>query len=399
MKKILFFLIASIVVMFVIGGCDKQKTYEVVFDANGGTGTMQSQTLTEGESQSLDDNSFSNEGRVFGGWNTLPDGSGISYTAGQLITLSSDITLYAQWTSEEEESETSDTTPEPEPVIVTVTFDANGGSGEMAPQEFTSNEAQLLVANAFTYDDHIFLGWNTAADGTETAYTNTQEIIISTDITLYAQWMAFSGNVGIHNYVDMGLPSGMKWATCNIGATSPEDYGDYFAWGETKPKNTYSWSNYRYSNGGLFTLTKYCNNPANGYNGYTDNLTTLEACDDAATANWGESWRMPTYRELQELVDVCTSEWVILNGVRGRMFTGPNGNSIFLPATHWYNFGYEETNYGGEYDYGGCYWSSSLVLPEAHDGLFLSIHSERCEDCFNNGVFRYMGLFVRAVCQ
>lgn len=311
MKRILFLAIISIVGILAISGCDKQKTYDVVFDANGGTGKMQSQTLAEGESQSLEDNSFVNEGHTFGGWNTLPDGSGVTYSDGQDITLTSDIKLYAQWTSNDTNQSTTK---------------LNG-----------------------------------------------------------------------HEYVDLGLPSGTKWATCNVGATNPEDYGYYLAWGETKPKNTYSWSNYRYANGGLFTLTKYCNNPANGYNGFTDNLTTLEACDDAATANWGDCWRMPTYSELQELVDVCTSEWTTLNGVRGRMFTGPNGNRIFLPATLWYNFGYEETNYGGEYDYGGCYWTSSLQLPESHCGLFLSIHSERCEDCFNNGVGRYMGLFVRPV--
>jgi hypothetical protein len=328
MKRILFFAIISIVGMLAISGCDKQKTYDVVFDANGGTGEMQTQIFVEGKSQAIEGNSFVNKGRRFKGWNTLPDGSSISYTDGQVITLVSDITLYAQWTSKETEQ--------------------------------------------------------TAPEVTEPT---------TPEVTEQAGPIDLNG----HEYVDLGLPSGTKWATCNVGATNPEDYGYYLAWGETKPKNTYSWSNYRYANGGLFTLTKYCNNPANGYNGFTDNLTTLEACDDAATANWGDCWRMPTYSELQELVDVCTSEWTTLNGVRGRMFTGPNGNRIFLPATLWYNFGYEETNYGGEYDYGGCYWTSSLTLPESHCGLFLSIHSERCEDCFNNGVGRYMGLFVRPV--
>ena len=88
-----------------------------------------------------------------------------------------------------------------------------------------------------------------------------------------------------HAYVDLGLPSGTLWATCNVGADTPEGYGDYFAWGETQPKDVYNWSNYQYCNGSHDQLTKYCNNSSYGYNGFTDNLTTLQPGDDAATAN------------------------------------------------------------------------------------------------------------------
>ena len=101
-----------------------------------------------------------------------------------------------------------------------------------------------------------------------------------------------SGTTGTENgygYVDLGLS--VKWATCNVGANNPEDYGDYFAWGETTTKDTYNLSTYKWCNGSYSTLTKYCNNSSYGNNGFTDNKTQLELSDDAARANWGGSWR------------------------------------------------------------------------------------------------------------
>ena len=157
----------------------------------------------------------------------------------------------------------------------------------------------------------------------------------------------------ISNWVDLGLPSGLLWATRNVGADSPEDYGDYFAWGETSPKSVYSWSNYRYCNGAYNQLTKYCSNSSFGYNGFTDNLTILQPGDDAATANYGG--RTPTYEEWQELLNNTTSQWTTQNGVNGRLFTGSNGNSLFLPAAgfRWHS----SLSNDGSYSY---YWSSSL---------------------------------------
>ena len=132
------------------------------------------------------------------------------------------------------------------------------------------------------------------------------------------------------NWVDLGLPSGLLWATRNVGATSPEDYGNYFAWGETTTKSVYDWSTYIYCNGDYNQLTKYCNNSSYGYNGFTDNLTTLQSGDDAATANYGG--RTPTREEWHELMNNTTVQWTTLNGVNGRLFTATNGNSLFLPA-------------------------------------------------------------------
>ena len=170
------------------------------------------------------------------------------------------------------------------------------------------------------------------------------------------------------DWVDLGLPSGLLWATCNVGADNPEDYGDYFAWGETQPKDTYNWSTYQYCNGNYNTLTKYCNNSSYGYNGFTDNLTTLLPEDDAAAANYGG--RMPTREEWQELYSHCTRTWTTLNGVNGRCFTGPNGNSLFLPAA-----GYR---WDGElYDAGfiGLYWSCSLYTNNPYDAWSFYFYS------------------------
>ena len=141
-----------------------------------------------------------------------------------------------------------------------------------------------------------------------------------------------NGTYNGHDYIDLGLPSGTLWATCNVGADNPEDYGDYFAWGETQSKASYTESNYVYSHGGYNQLTKYCSQTDFGFNGFTDNLTTLESSDDAATVNWGEGWITPTNKQWVELLTKCSHSWTTINGVKGCLFTGRNGNTIFLPA-------------------------------------------------------------------
>ena len=141
------------------------------------------------------------------------------------------------------------------------------------------------------------------------------------------------GGLGNHSYVDLGLPSGTLWATCNVGATTPEEYGNYYAWGETEPKSVYDWDNYKYCNGHSNQLTKYCTQSQYGYNGFTDNLTVLQPSDDAATANWGSGWCIPTKEQWEELYQNTATIWTTQNNVKGCRFTGLNGNSIFLPAT------------------------------------------------------------------
>ena len=141
-----------------------------------------------------------------------------------------------------------------------------------------------------------------------------------------------------HEWVDLGLPSGTLWATCNVGASSPEEKGDYFAWGETTPKDYYDWSNYKWCNGSDSTLTKYCNNSDCGYNGFVDNKMELDPEDDAAYVNWGPSWRMPTKEQQDELREYCTIEL----GYKGYLVTGPNGNTLFFPCS---GYRYHDTLY------------------------------------------------------
>ncbi len=290
----------------------------------------------------------------------------------------------------------------------TVTFNANGGIGTMTEQTFTEGEAQALTRNAFTYDGYTFTSWNTVQGGSGASYTDGQTITATSDMTLYAQWASngtnptpgpdptptpTTGTLNGHDWIDLGLPSGTKWATCNVGADTPEGYGDYFAWGETTTKETYNWSTYRYSNGGegYNELTKYCNNAEYGYNGFTDALTTLEVADDAAAVNWGSGWRMPTRNEMNELFNNCTHEWVTQNGVNGRKFTGSNGNSIFIPATGRRLDG--SLDFDGFY---GDYWSSSLYdsSPDLTWGLDFDLYGN-----YNvYGIDRSYGFPVRPVC-
>ena len=153
----------------------------------------------------------------------------------------------------------------------------------------------------------------------------------------YGEEMSFTtledGSGSTYEYVDLGLPSGLLWATCNVGADTPEGYGDCFAWGETQPKDTYYWSNYQHCNGGDHNLIKYCTNTNYGFNGFTDYLTTLSSGDDAAAVNWGTDWRMPTIGEWQELYDNTTNTWMTQDGMSGFLITASNGNSIFLPVS------------------------------------------------------------------
>lgn len=179
-----------------------------------------------------------------------------------------------------------------------------------------------------------------------------------------------SGSSGSHQYVDLGLPSRTLWATCNVGANNPWEYGNYFAWGETKPKTTYDWSSYKYANGNSDKLTKYCTKKEYGNNGFTDSRTILESSDDAATANWGSDWCMPTFDQIKELRDKCNWTWTTKNGIKGYKVTGPNGNSLFLPAAG--------CRYGtglGDVGSFGRYWSRSLGESCPYDARCLYFYS------------------------
>lgn len=203
--------------------------------------------------------------------------------------------------------------------------------------------------------------------------------------------------VPLIEYVNLGLPSGTLWATCNIGAYSPEEFGDYFAWGETEGYNDgkayFYWNTYKWCEGSQNTMTRYCNNSSYGYEGFTDELTELELEDDAAYVNWGPAWRIPSYEQIKELLNSSntTAEWATQNGVNGRKITSKtNGNSIFLPAA-----GLRE--YGNSLHTGtsGCYYLRTIgnispfyarALFSSSDGIDTDGHSSR-----------FLGLSVRPV--
>ena len=214
-------------------------------------------------------------------------------------------------------------------------------------------------------------------------------------VTVYSTdgWTKYSANVGNkefvaggactitanltladHDYVDLNLPSGTLWATCNVGAEKPEDYGYYYAWGETAPKNSYSLTNYKWYNGSSFTK----------YGDYDE----LSLSDDAAYVNWGSNWRMPTSDELEELINYTTTEIVTQNGVKGLKITSTsNGNSIFLPAAGYMN----DSNLWGA-GTNGYYWSSSADDDGKVNYLKISNDDISVGECS-----RYMGQSVRPV--
>jgi uncharacterized protein (TIGR02145 family) len=156
------------------------------------------------------------------------------------------------------------------------------------------------------------------------------------------------------------------WATCNVGANNPWEAGDYFAWGETKPKSKYTWGNYKYAaNGDAEKLTKYCRDTQYGNNGFTDNLGVLQASDDAATVNMGFVWRMPTYKEWEELTKYCDCEWTnnyLGKGVKGYIVKNKRDNKkfIFLPAASCYGGENGEFLILPDDDVRGFYWSSTI---------------------------------------
>ena len=208
-------------------------------------------------------------------------------------------------------------------------------------------------------------------------------------ISMIAPNTGATGSENGYEYIDLGLS--VKWATCNVGASSPEEYGDYFAWGEMQPKSNYDWSTYKWCNGSYDTPTKYC---TNSMYGTVDNKTTLELSDDVARANWGGSWRMPTDAELTELREQCTWTWAAQNGVYGYKVTskksGYTNKSIFLPAAGYH--GGSSLNLAGSY---GDYWSSSLSTDYPSDAFSLYFNSSNVDRDWSH---RCYGLSVRPVC-
>ena len=205
--------------------------------------------------------------------------------------------------------------------------------------------------------------------------------------------------------VDLGLS--VKWANMNLGATKPEEYGDYYAWGETAPyykslsplvwksgkESGYNWPSYALSMGSYRKLTKYNYDSSYGYNGFTDGKTDLDPVDDAAHVNLGGEWRIPTFAEIKELGSNCTWEDTSRNGVDGCLVTGPNGKSIFLPVA-----GYWDGTASVEAGSSGACWITSLAEGEDESPYRANIFMYNLEQVGYGTGNRYYGLTIRPVC-
>jgi hypothetical protein len=208
------------------------------------------------------------------------------------------------------------------------------------------------------------------------------------DAPVASEQLPITGEINGYGYVDLGLPSGIKWAVCNVGAEYPWGYGGYYAWGEIEEKEDYCWETYEWCNGSSSTMTKYCTD--SNY-GTVDNKTVLDPEDDVAHVKWGGSWRMPTLDELKELKNNCTWQWATQNGVNGYKVTGANGNSIFLPAAG-YCYGTDLYGSGS----GGCYWSSSLDGSGSDYAYSLYFYGGNCDWDYG---YRCRGRSVRPVSE
>ena len=181
--------------------------------------------------------------------------------------------------------------------------------------------------------------------------------------------------------IDLGLS--VLWASCNVGAESPEELGGLYAWGETEEKDDYSWENYKWCNGSQWALVKYCTNDSYGA---VDNKKILDPEDDVAHVKWGGDWRMPTYAELNELIAKCKKEKTSINGIEGFKFTGPNGNYIFIPVIK-----------GTYYDY--CeLWSASISSYLPNEALCIWYNTSTLMSYFtSDDIGRCNGCSVRPV--
>ena len=263
-------------------------------------------------------------------------------------------------------------------------------SGLMVPQEGVKKITVTIDGRTFVYDATQDIPLDAGKYTTIGLIVGNDKMVLD-DITI-SNWTA-DADLGCqeaildpyngHEYVDLGLPSGLKWATCNVGASAPEEYGDYFAWGDTVPYYSskdpltwkegksagYAWSTYKWCEGSYDALTKYCSKSTCGYNGFTDSETTLEAEDDAARYQWGGSWRMPTKGDIDELLatqdnttdytwtwcDGSTTKYAGTDVAGWQIVRNSTGATLFLPAAG-YRYGTNLYNVGSY----GFYWSSSL---------------------------------------
>lgn len=269
--------------------------------------------------------------------------------------------------------------------------------------ELDQGKSKLLIATVNVDDAKLF--WTSSnpsiasvdQNGLVTAISESTCVItcrVMNGIDVQAECQVTVKKTGEHAWVDLGLPSGTLWATCNVGANKPEEFGSYFAWGETEPKLSYTEDNYKffYKESYTYKVNKYC---TSSNNGNVDNKTELDPEDDAATANWGSEWQMPTKLQFEELrnYSYTTTRALTLNGMSGELVVSKiNGTQIFLPYAGYY-YNYTHDNYvPGNYA-AGCYWTRSLNTTYSYDryaeSMFLG--------SFSSPGSRYYGHSVRPV--
>ena len=335
-----------------------QQSYTISVSANPSSGGVVSGGGTYIGGQSCTVQATATIGYTFVRW--TENGNVVSSNTNYTFTVTGNRTLVANFQQQQY-------------TITTLANPTNGGT-VTGGGDYDYGQSCTLTANASAgYQLNHWQDGNT---------DNPRTITVTEDAT----YTAYFTN---GDYVDLGLPSGLIWATRNVGASSPEDFGDYFAWGETQPKSCYDWDTYAYAyyDDGDLHITKY---NTNSYYGLVDNLTTLQPGDDAATVNWGNGWRMPTREEWQELLDNTTVTWIQQNGVNGILFTSSNGNSLFMPAA-----GYREESslYSGP----GFYYSSSLYT-DSYAAWELNFNGYLGGYCtIGSSLGRHFGQSVRAV--
>jgi uncharacterized repeat protein (TIGR02543 family) len=251
--------------------------------------------------------------------------------------------------------------------IFTITYDPNGGDGVMPIDTFYYGMTKNLKNCEYTKKGHRFIGWNSNVNGTGASYTDSHQVTIDKNITLYAQWQEYEA-------IDLGLS--VLWAAFDVGATSPDEIGHLFAWGEVEPKeqSQFTWSTYKF--GGYSQLTKYC---TEGAYGVLDNKVTLDLEDDAANVHWGGDWRMPTVEEVTELIEKC--KW------SGHVYASGNGNSIHFPV-------YGHSCFYPSYGYYRA-WTSSLSQSRSSYAEAFSTNTDIYTKL--NSIERYLYCFIRPV--
>ena len=277
----------------------------------------------------------------------------------------------------------------------TISFNANGAVGKMP--SITVQHGELIKLPLMSYKCRGFVGWNTKEDGSGIMYEDGAKLTVTSDTELFAQWIRLNceelSDANGHEYVDLGLS--VKWATCNLGASSPEELGDKYAWGEVQTKQEFTWDNYQLCVNGDYTkLTKYCPKDYWLYDNFSesviDNKTQLEFEDDAARVHLGGTWAIPSDSEINELIDPNNCVWIKShrNNVAGyEVISKINGNSIFIP-------------FMDKFDNGegvGIYWASTITFTQ-HPEMGYSLYLRGDKNIGTWGAWeRYWGWYIRPV--